>query len=318
MNTKQIFLLYTILISLSFMEENYRCNYCFGEITANSIQYKNKIFHENCYNENIRPSCEKCHLKIESEYKIYQNNKFHPMCYKNIKFPKCNICYEKIKDKYYQDLWGNIIHERHIHDSNICFYCNRIISQGLTNGGYAIEDGRNICSLCESESILSIEEIEDSRIFVLSELKKSGFNNLPDNVKIVMVDHKKLLLYSGNLLPGIIDLPKIKGYTKSFDNDFVIYIVNHTPKIEFEAILAHEYLHIWQILNNINLDKNRSEGVSSIGNYIIYKAYNNEYSNAKLAIMNSDDYIYKEGFSKYKNSINNDSLKKIIKNLLLR
>ena len=316
MNTKQIFFLYTILISISTMEENLRCNYCFGVIDSDLIQYENKVFHEDCYNINIRPKCQKCQLKIESEYKIYQNKKFHPMCYKNIKFPKCSLCYEKVKNSYYKDVWGNVIHEKHLQDSNICFYCDRIISEGLTNGGYAIEDGRHICSLCESESILSIHEIEESRKFVLSELDKSGFKNLPNNIKIITVDHKKLLLYSGNLLPGTIVLPKIKGYTKSLDNDFAIYIVNHTPKIEFEAILAHEYLHVWQIMNNINLDKDRSEGFSSIGNYIIYNTYKNEFSNAKLAIMNSDKYIYKDGYLEFKNKINNEGLKKTIQNLL--
>ena len=79
------------------------------------------------------------------------------------------------------------------------------------------EDGRHICSICESESILTILEIEQSREFVLSELDQAGFKNLPNNVKIVTIDHEKLLLYSGNLLPGVIVSPKIKGYTKSLN-----------------------------------------------------------------------------------------------------
>ena len=73
---------------------------------------------------------------------------------------------------------------------------------------------------------------------------------------------------------------------------------------------------IWQIINNINLDKDRSEGFSSIGNYIIYNTYENEFSNAKLAIMNSDKYIYKDGYLEFKIKINNEGLKKIIRNLL--
>ena len=226
------------------------------------------------------------------------------------------MCNKQIKMDYFQDMWGNQFHKEHLKQSQKCYYCDRIISERITNGGYQIEDGRTICALCEDKKIVSTEDIEQSRKVVLSELYKAGFKDLPPNVKIVMVDQEKLSLYSGKFLPGTIVLPNIKGYTKSLNDEFVIYILNTTPLIEFEAILAHEYLHVWQLINNIKISNELSEGVSSLGNFIIYSKYNDQYCKIKLNQMNKPNYIYSDGYIQIRTQINKFGWEKTIKSLL--
>ncbi len=316
MYNKKLLILLLLISIISNLLANVHCSYCLSIIDDNFVNYNEKIYHHSCFDENIRPKCEKCKMNIDSDYKKYNNKLFHPMCYKNIKFPRCDMCNKQIRDDYFQDLWGNKFHQEHLEQGHKCYYCDRIISEKITNGGYQIEDGRTICSLCESNKILLIEEIEQSREVVLRELNKAGFQNLPTNVKIVMVDQEKLSLYSGKFLPGTISLPNIKGYTKSLDGEYVIYILNNTPLIEFEAILAHEYLHVWQLANNVKINNELSEGVSSLGNFIIYSKYNDKYCQIKLDQMNSSNYIYKNGYLEVKKQITKLGWHQTIENLL--
>jgi hypothetical protein len=119
-------------------------------------------------------------------------------------------------------------------------------------------------------------------------------------------------LYSGNFKSD-----HFKGFTKSMDGEYVIYIINHTPKLEFEAILAHEYLHIWQYRNNIKLNEITSEGISCIGNMLIYNYYDNQFSKVKLKQINSDNFVYVKGYKKINKIIDEVGLKKTI-NLILK
>ena len=45
-------------------------------------------------------------------------------------------------------------HEIHLKESKFCNSCNRIISEGITQGGYILPDSRYICNLCHQSSVV--------------------------------------------------------------------------------------------------------------------------------------------------------------------
>ena len=63
--------------------------------------------------------------------------------------------YEKIISEYYIDAWGNKFHATHKENGVFCNTCSRIISKGLTSGGFQFNDGRHMCKLCSISMINS-------------------------------------------------------------------------------------------------------------------------------------------------------------------
>ena len=111
----------------------------------------------------------------------------------------CSICENKIKDKeYYVDIWGNPFHIYHKKIGTFCECCSRIISEKITNGGYQLDDGRYICTLCDISIIKTEQEILKSFKEIKEILKKNGVNNINESEidielinKIEMANHYK-------------------------------------------------------------------------------------------------------------------------------
>ena len=212
-------------------------------------------------------------------------------------FISCSICDNKIKDKeYYVDAWGNPFHIYHKKTGTFCECCSRIISQKITNGGYKLNDGRYICSLCDASVIQTEENINKSIDRVIKVLKNNGIDNIDKNEinielinKIEMSDNYKFH-----------EVEHLKGLTKvNHENKkmYQVYILNNLPKIQFEAALAHELLHIWLFKKNITLDKPLMEGFCNLGSYLIYKLDDTKFSKILLLSLentetNSDAYKY--------------------------
>ena len=212
-------------------------------------------------------------------------------------FISCSICDNKIKDKeYYVDAWGNPFHIYHKKTGTFCECCSRIISQKITNGGYKLNDGRYICSLCDASVIQTEENINKSIDRVIKVLKNNGIDNIDKNEinielinKIEMSDNYKFH-----------EVEHLKGLTKvNHENKkmYQVYILSNLPKIQFEAALAHELLHIWLFKKNITLDKPLMEGFCNLGSYLIYKLDDTKFSKILLLSLentetNSDAYKY--------------------------
>jgi len=210
----------------------------------------------------------------------------------------CSICENKIKDKeYYVDIWGNPFHIYHKKIGTFCECCSRIISEKITNGGYQLDDGRYICTLCDISIIKTEQEILKSFKEIKEILKKNGVNNINESEidielinKIEMANHYKFH-----------EVEHLKGITKIDPNrnkPFHIYILDNLPKIQFEAILAHELLHIWLYKNNLTLDNLTMEGFCNLGSYLIYSLDDTKFSNIHLMSLenkdkNSDAHKYK-------------------------
>ena len=210
---------------------------------------------------------------------------------------ECSICDKKIQEpQYLVDVWGNPFHLSHEKEGTFCECCSRIISRKITNGGYQLSDGRYICLLCDVSIIKNEKELNESFENVRLILKQRGLDLIDkEEVDIKLISKTAMMeeyrFNNNNHLKG---LTKISlGKEKTFE----ILILDNIPKIQFEAILAHELFHIWLYKKNINLPKPKMEGFCNLGSYIIYKLDNTRFSKIHLMSMenektNSDVEIY--------------------------
>ena len=208
----------------------------------------------------------------------------------------CSVCLHKLDGKYLVDVWENKFHDYHEHNGQYCNSCSRLISEGLTHGGYKTIDNRYICSLCYPGLIYQNTSVETSRQHVLKQLEKIGFLELPQNISIILLDKLALLNISEDAYhKNLKGFTKIRNKINSFDK-YTIYILNNLHQIEFEAVLAHEYLHIWQDNFNIKINNTNSEGLCNLASGLIYDNYNNQYSKILKTTLNNDPTIYGDGY----------------------
>ena len=230
-------------------------------------------------------------------------------------FISCSICENHIKDKeYYVDAWGNPFHMYHKKIGQFCECCSRIISQKITNGGYKLIDGRHVCSLCNA-SIIRSSDIEKSLKKVIQTLKQNGVTNIQiDEIKVELIDRLKMSEYY-----KFGEIEHLKGLTKVNPNEskiFKVYILSNLPKVQFEAILAHELLHVWLFKKNIKLDKSIMEAFCNLGSYLIYSLNDTKFSKIHLMSLensNTNPDAYK--YSILKSMLEKNSFKYIINNI---
>ena len=210
---------------------------------------------------------------------------------------ECTICLSKIDSEYSMDAWGNAFHTYHESEGLFCHSCSRIISKGVTNGGYIYSDGRHLCSLCKTSVIQNESESKKALNDVILQLSKVGIDISLENIAISIVNLNQL-----NKRIGILSDNKLKGYTQTNENSrsklqYEIYLLNGLPELEFKATLAHELLHVWLNNNSIILNNKIEEGFCNLGNYLIYSNSNTKYATIHLKAMeNNNDEIYGDGY----------------------
>ena len=88
------------------------------------------------------------------------------------------------------------------------------------------------------------------------------------------------------------------------------------PRIEFEAVLAHELLHVWLYQNQITLSLTSTEGFCNLGSYLIYKNDNTHFSSIHIQAMNtSKDIVYGKGYREMKIQLEKLGWEKLIESL---
>ena len=214
---------------------------------------------------------------------------------------QCTICLQPLKVDYLVDAWGNAFHSKHEKEGLFCYSCSRIISQGVTRGGYVYPDGRHLCSLCQITVVHKDSSILRAYLSVTTQLGTIGITNSPMGIPINLVDLNQLNEKAGNLshlkLKGFTHFEKKSTSLTNSDKPYHIFILSGLPRLEFEAVLAHEFLHIWLEINSIQLDEKTAEGFCNLGSYLIYKNDDTHFSQIHLQAMENDpDEIYGSGF----------------------
>ena len=213
------------------------------------------------------------------------------------KTTNCSICFHPLDSIFSVDAWGNTFHTYHEQEGIFCHSCSRIISQSVTQGGYVYLDGRHLCSLCTITAVNNDSVIQNAYRSVISQFEQVGITNISNNISISLVDLEQLNQDAGELshfkLKGFTRIdPKLEN-TKQSVNPFQIFILFGLPRIEFEAVLAHELLHVWLHNNKTTLSPKSTEGFCNLGRYLIYQNDNTHFSNIHLQAMeNSEDLAY--------------------------
>ena len=234
--------------------------------------------------------------------------------------PNCTICLQPLQGEFSVDAWGNTFHSRHENEGVFCFSCSRIISEGVTQGGYIYSDGRHLCSLCQTSVVKEDSVIQNSYHSVLTQLESVGLRNIPKKIPIELVNLHKLNNNSGNLAHA-----KLKGFTKmellniskkNQTRTYQVFLLNGLPKIEFEAVLAHELLHVWLYEQNAVLSLEKTEGFCNLGSSLIYENDSTQFSRIHLQALGSEpDPIYGGGFRSMKSRLDKLGWNKLLKNI---
>ena len=132
---------------------------------------------------------------------------------------------------------------------------------------------------------------------VIAQFEKVGIIHIPTDIPINLVELQQL-----NQKAGKLSHIKLKGFTRIDPvlnkisqpvNPFQIFILFGLPRIEFEAVLAHELLHVWLHQNKVTLSPASTEGFCNLGRYLIYQNDNTHFSTIHLRAMeNSEDLAY--------------------------
>ncbi len=233
----------------------------------------------------------------------------------------CSICLQPLDNIFSVDAWGNTFHTTHEHEGIFCHSCSRIISQGVTNGGYIYSDGRHLCSLCTITAVHDDSVIQAAYKSVISQFDSVGITNIPNDIPISLVDLKQLNQKAGELshikLKGFTRIDPVLDKTTQSVNSFQIFILFGLPRIEFEAVLAHELLHSWLHKNQIRLSPEEEEGFCNLGRYLIYENDQTQFSIIHLRAMENDpDPIYGREYRKIKTHLKQKGWNNLISYLM--
>jgi hypothetical protein len=249
--------------------------------------------------------CNHCKQLISNKWIIYAEKDYHSNCYENHIAPNCTLCLEILTGEYLLDAWGNPFHKAHEDEGIYCSSCSRIISEGVTQGGYKLDDGRFLCSLCQSNIVQSTSQINTSKLKVLNLLQGIDINGIKEEISITLANRISLQELADEIasshLKGFTKFSYIKSPFGNLASKYKIYILDRLPIIEFEAVLAHEYLHVWLYENNIELPLAQREGFCNLASAYIYEQNGSTFSTIHLDSMDADsDPNYGGGYRKMK------------------
>ena len=149
---------------------------------------------------------------------------------------------------------------------------------------------------------------------------KWKITNISRNIPINLVHLQQLNQDAGTLshvsLKGFTRIdPALNKINQSLKT-YHIFILFGLPRIEFEAVLAHELLHVWLYQNNVTLSLSSIEGFCNLGRYLIYKNDGSQFSTIHLLAMeNSEDFTYGTEYKKMKAQLNKIGWKELISSI---
>ncbi len=300
------------------------CYQCRQLLNDHWAVYENEKFHKACLNEHIkdiRPKCGICRQSIEGKYTSDDDGNYHIDCYKLHKLPKCSLCFNPLDEKYIQDSWGNRSHIKHMGEPVVsCSSCQRIISAHTSEGGYQYGDGRNICGICYKTAMIDSPMIAQSKIAVLNLLLSAGITDIPATTPIYLVDKQFIKKKSKSRHAA-----NTKGFTecitKYINNKRVsvnqtVFLLSGLPKLEFEGVLAHEFLHVWLNRQNINMSGSSMEGFCNLGAMLVYQADGSKFAKVLLNNMDKDpDLKYGRGYRRMKKKLETLGWERLIKRI---
>jgi hypothetical protein len=209
---------------------------------------------------------------------------------------KCCICRKALSGKVIQDSWNHAAHLSH--EISFCNSCDRILSRDSSAGAYQYSDGRFICGFCKKTAITDGVSANRSRRKVLALLEKAGFRGIPKNIEIVLAHPQTLSAHSRKRHTSGLTLSHFHfSNYKRVGITHQIGILYGLPEVEFEAVIAHELLHVWQHENGVKFSPLYCEGLCELGGFLVYSEDSSELGRHFIKkMMNQKDPVYGNGF----------------------
>jgi len=208
----------------------------------------------------------------------------------------CCLCDLPLSGRIVLGSWGQRAHSSH--SIHFCNSCDRILSPKGSGGAYRYSDGRNICGFCKKLAVTEGVAANRSRRRVQEMLEQKGFLGIPKNIKVVLSHAQGLSAHSRKRNTAGLTLSHyhFSDY-KRVGITHQIGILSGLPKIEFEAVLAHELLHVWQHENGVKFSPVYCEGLCELGGYLVYSEEKTDLARHFLEKMfQSKDPTYGNGF----------------------
>lgn len=217
---------------------------------------------------------------------------------------KCIVCKQTIVGEYTLDKWGNTAHKQHNNKpTEFCNSCFRIIDESSGFKSKLLLDGRKLCFQCSLTKVESIEAAQNSFKEIKAVYSKFNILNIPDSVKLQLIslpEMKRISKSNSNFTRGLSTTAfTVIGIKRKYNHS--IYVLSGMPKLEFDAVLAHEMLHVFLTENNISLPHHKMEGFCNLGSYLIYARDKSKHGQVMLAHMESNpDFAYGVTFREMK------------------
>lgn len=215
----------------------------------------------------------------------------------------CSVCQGELTGKYLYNHWGENVHPQHQgNPTHSCSACHRFLSSA-TQHGLQYGDGRIICGLCQITAITEPNSIVHSRQRVINTLKAVGFKYIPDYISITLSNQRRLnqrLKKSSHAnshgLTQTIE-KSVEGIVHHREHS--IFILYGLPRLVFEGVLAHEFLHVW--LNEQPNTRERSpqeiEGFCNLATALVYQQEQTPLSfYLQKRMYENSDKVYGEGY----------------------
>lgn len=208
----------------------------------------------------------------------------------------CCLCDEPPHGRCVQDKWGNLAHLGH--SPRFCGSCDRILSPKGSGGAFQYSDGRFICGFCKKTAVTDGVKANRCRRRVQGLLEEKGFQGIPKNIEVVLSHSQSLAGHSRKR--GTAGLTLSRYHFTDYKRVGITHqigILFGLPEVEFEGVLAHELLHVWQHENGVKFSPVYCEGLCELGAYLIYFTNSSELSRHFLEKMFANkDAVYGKGF----------------------
>lgn len=252
----------------------------------------NKVYYEM--------ECPTCNTKITGQYIEVDGCYYHPECYQKTFGIICCINNKYINGSYYTDPYGNNAYTYHFDNLN-AFHCQSCSVMYANYDNTTLQ--KQLCPSCYIDSKHSNQDIQNALKYVSYILKKTGI--YPISLKasdIAVCSHQKMEGLSGDKITKGLAFVKQTNFSSTFE--FSIYIIEHLPKIEFQAVLAHEIGHTWIADQGIKLPKQHEEGFCNLCSFLIYEDWNCTHGDLLIERLEKDTTpIYGNGFRAMKKQL---------------
>jgi hypothetical protein len=284
-------------------EQVVTCAYCEEPTEEDTfVDYEGKDYHRSCFRKYIVP-CAFCGNQIRDEtYTTSKGKKYHSSCYEEFVALRCTLCREKIEGTYIAGYWGDTYHPSHKTDSPSCDFCGRFLRTPLEGGAVRYDDGRYLCGSCHASAVTTEKQVKDLAFEVSERLRRFGIDVDVDKISIQVVGAEKMgqiNYYSQHKLTGSTTCREVVEAPGRTTYEYIqVYILYGMPRVQMTAVIAHELMHVWQLLNGrLKIYQTLAEGSCQYASYLVLEEIPGGMSEYVIHTITEDkDKVYSEGF----------------------